>query len=200
MLDTLVGRILGALRALGLEEDTLVVFSTDHGDMMGAHRLIEKGPFTYDQCYRLPMIAAHPSCQAPGSVCNEFVYLHDLYPTFLDIAGAKMPQVPDSQSILANMLGQAQPTERDSIYSSFYSQIFPYEQRMIRTHTHKLVYNRSDIGELYDLVNDPWEMRNLIDLPQTKEVQDKLLDAMRAHMVRLDDPLVRFFDQVRPVY
>ena len=59
MIDDLVGRILGELRALGLEEDTLVVFTTDHGDMMGAHRLIEKGPFTYDQCYRLPMVAAH---------------------------------------------------------------------------------------------------------------------------------------------
>lgn len=200
MLDELIGRILAELRALGLDENTLVVFTTDHGDMMGAHRLIEKGPFTYEQCYRLPMIAAHPACETPGSVCDEFVYLHDLFPTFLEMAGCADPGVEDSQSILPQVLGRKESTGRDSIYSAFYSQIFPYEQRMIRTRRHKLVYNRSDIGELYDLAVDPWEMRNLIDLPETKALQDELLDKMREHMVRLGDPLLRFFDQVRPIY
>jgi len=120
MLGDLVGRILAELRALGLEENTLVVFTTDHGDMMGAHWLIEKGPFTY-------------------------------------------------------------------------------EQRMVRTRTHKLVYNRSDIGELYDLADDPWEMRNLIYLPETRHVQNELLESMRERMVRLGDPALRFFDQIRHV-
>ena len=200
MLDDLIGRILGELRVLGLEENTLVVFTTDHGDMMGAHRLIEKGPFTYEQCYRLPLIAAHPGCQHPGGVCSEFVYLHDLFPTFLEVAGQAAPDVPDSRSILPNILGDDAPTGRESIYSAFYAQIFPYEQRMIRTRTHKLVYNRSDVGELYDLADDPWEMRDLIDLPETRHVQNELLESMREHMVRLDDPVLRFFDGIRHVY
>ena len=200
MLDDLVGRILGELSRLGLAEDTLVVFTTDHGDMMGAHRLIEKGPFTYEQCYRLPMIAAHPACEAPGSVCDEFVYLHDLFPTFLEMAGVTPPDVPDSQSILANILGRDEPTGRDSIYSAFFSQIFPFEQRMVRTRTHKFVYNRSDFGELYDLVQDPWELRNIADLPETHDIQEILMDKMREHMVRLGDPILRPFDMIRPVY
>jgi len=200
MLDDLVGRILTELSDLGLEDETLVVFTTDHGDMMGAHRLIEKGPFTYEQCYRLPLVAAHPDCESPGSVCDEFVYLHDLFPTFLEIAGIAPPDVPDSASILDNIRGRKEPTGRDSIYSVFHSQIFPYEQRMLRTRTHKLVYNRSDIGELYDLVNDPWEMRNLIDLPGTRAVQEELLDLMRQQMVRLEDPILGFFDRIRHVY
>ena len=200
MLDDLVGRILHELSALGLTEDTVVVFSTDHGDMMGAHRLIEKGPFTYEQCYRLPMIAAHPACEAQGSVCDAFVYLHDLFPTFLEMAGLTPPDAPDSQSILANILGRDAPTERDSIYSAFLSQIFPFEQRMLRTRTHKFVYNRSDFGELYDMVNDPWEMRNLIDLPETHELQEALMAKMREHMVRLEDPILRQFDGIRDVY
>jgi arylsulfatase A-like enzyme len=197
-----VGRILDELRVLGLEENTLVVFTTDHGDMMGAHRLIEKGPFTYEQCYRLPMIAAHPSCEAPGSVCDEFVYLHDLFPTFLDVAGVTPPDVPDTQSILDSVLGRetAAGLSRDSIYTAFLSQIFPFEQRMVRTRTHKLVYNRSDFGELYDMVADPWEMRNLIDMPETDAIQQELLGLMRGHMVRLDDPILRWFDMIRPVY
>ena len=200
MIDDLVGRVLEELKALNLEENTLVVFSTDHGDMMGAHRLIEKGPFTYEQCYRLPMVAAHPACEDPGSVCDEFVYLHDLFPTILEVAGLNPPDVPDSQSILDNMLGRAAPTGRDSIYTAFHSQIFPLEQRMVRTRTHKFVYNVSDMGELYDLVNDPWEMRNLIDLPETRVVQNELMESMREHMVRLNDPVLRRFDMIRHVY
>ena len=200
MLDDLVGRILSELSDLGLEDETLVVFTTDHGDMMGAHRLIEKGPFTYEQCYRLPLVAAHPDCESRGSVCDEFVYLHDLFPTFLDVGGITPPDVPDSVSILDNILGRRTPTGRDSVYAAFYSQIFPYEQRMVRTRTHKLVYNRSDIGELYDLVNDPWEMCNLIDLSETRAIQEELLNLMRRHMVRLEDPILRFFDRIRHVY
>ena len=61
--------------------------------------------------------------------------------------------------------------------------------------THKFVYNRSDIGELYDLVNDPWEMRNLIDLPEAQELQRELMQEMREHMVRVGDPIL---EPVRP--
>jgi len=200
MLDDLVGRIVDELDALGCRDETLIVFSTDHGDNMGAHRLIEKGPFTYEQCYRLPMIAAHPTCTARGSVCGEFIYLQDLFPTFLEAAGRPLPAAPDTTSILSQMRGDTATTGRDSVYAQFYAQLFPYEQRMVRTRTHKLVYNRSDIGELYDLQNDPWEMNNLIDLPESKAVQDELMAMMREHMVRLDDPILRQFDRIRHVY
>jgi arylsulfatase A-like enzyme len=70
----------------------------------------------------------------------------------------------------------------------------------VRTRTHKLVYNTCDLGELYDLANDPWEMRNLIDLPEARAAKQELLDLMRQHMARLDDPLLRAFDMVRRVY
>ncbi len=89
---------------------------------------------------------------------------------------------------------------RESIYAQFYAQLFPYEQRMVRTRRHKFVYNRSDIGELYDLVNDPWEMRNLFDLPEARAVQEDLKERMRAHMVRLGDPALGHFDGIRQVY
>lgn len=200
MLDHLVGRIVDELDALGLRDDTLVVFGTDHGDNMGAHRLIEKGPFAYEQCYRLPLVAAHPGCEAPGSACDEFVYLQDLFPTFLEMAGRPAPRVPDTVSILDQIRGKDTSTGRDSVYAQFYAQLFPYEQRILRTRRHKFVYNRSDIGELYDLDEDPWEMRNLIDLPESEVVQDRLMAAMREHIVRLDDPILRAFDGIRHVY
>jgi len=200
MLDELVGRILTELQALNCQDNTLVIFSTDHGDNMGAHRLIEKGPFTYEQCYRLPFVAMHPACESLGSVCDEFVYLQDLFPTFLEVAGLPTPDESDTMSILDLIAGRKKTTGRDSIYAQFYAQLFPYEQRMVRTRTHKFVYNRTDIGELYDLVNDPWEMTNLIDLPETKSVQDELMDTMFEHITRLNDPALRHFDSIRHVY
>ena len=200
MLDDLVGRMIDELRALGLLENTLVVFTTDHGDQMGAHRLIEKGPFAYEETWRLPMVAAHPGVEAPGTVCDEFVYLHDLCPTFLDMADLTPPDVPDSQSILANILGREAPTGRDSVYGAFESQIFPSPLRFVRTRTHKLVFNRSEIGELYDLVSDPHEMHNLIDATESAEVKAALLARMREHMVRLEDPMLRAFDRMQHIY
>jgi arylsulfatase A-like enzyme len=200
MLDHLVGRILAALEALGLAENTIVVFGTDHGDNMGAHRLIEKGPFAYEQCYRLPLIAVHPQCAAPGSACDEFVYLQDLFPTFLEAGGCTIPDEPDTTSILGLLRGEETTTGRDSVYAQFYAQLFPSEQRILRTRRHKLVYSRSDIGELYDLSDDPWEMRNLIDLPETRALQTAMMDRMREHMVRLDDPILGAFDRIRAVY
>ncbi len=200
MIDDMVGIIMDELEAQGCLDNTLVVFSTDHGDNMGAHRLIEKGPFTYEQCYRLPMIAAYPGCENPGGTSDEFVYLQDLYPTFLEIAGRTAPTEPDTKSFLAQMQGKDASMERDSIYAQFYAQLFKFEQRMIRTRTHKFVYNHSDIGELYDLENDPWEMTNLIDLPETKELQGELILKMREHMERVGDPILRQFDTIRHVY
>ena len=62
------------------------------------------------------------------------------------------------------------------------------------------VFNRSDIGELYDMVNDPWEMEDLFDLPEVKDVQGELVEVMREHMVRLQDPILGAFDGIRHVY
>jgi arylsulfatase A-like enzyme len=200
MLDHLVGRIVGALGEVGCTHNTLIVFSTDHGDNMGAHRLIEKGPFAYEQCYRLPLIAVHPGCATPGGVCDEFVYLQDLFPTFVEAAGRPPPDVPDTTSILGLIEGRETPTGRDSVYAAFYAQLFPYEQRILRTERYKFVFNRSDIGELYDLVEDPWEMQNRIDLPEWQGVQTQLMDRMREHMVRLNDPILGAFDGIRQVY
>ncbi len=200
MLDDLTGRILAQLRALDLEKDTLVVFTTDHGDQMGAHRMVEKGPYAYEESWRLPMVAAHPACQAPGSVCSEFVYLHDLFPTFLEVAGQPMPKEPDSQSILANILGQDIPTGRDSVYGAFAGHLFPAPLRFVRTATHKLVYNRTQIGELYDLCADPQELHNLIDAPEAAAVKEDLLQRMHDHMVRLGDPILPSFERMRGVY
>ena len=209
MLDDLTGRILEELRALGLEEDTLVVFSSDHGDMMGAHGLIEKGPYAYDESFRIPLVAACPGGEALGSVNDEFVYLHDLFQTFVDCAGGEPPEGTDGVSLLPRIRGEHTPIGRESVYG-YSAHGLRHPLRMVRTRTHKLVLTPSEMGETLDLVNDPWElfelydlasdpheMRNLIGLPEARAAQKDLMELLRRHMVRLEDPFLDYFERVR---
>ncbi|MFP3896689.1 MAG: sulfatase-like hydrolase/transferase [Anaerolineales bacterium] len=215
MLDALIGRVLNEARRLGLMENTLVIFSSDHGDMMGAHRLIEKGPFGYEESFRLPFVAAHPHCETPGSVRGEFVYLQDLFPTFLEMAGITPPEECDTKSILENIVGRDDTLERhsvlerDSVYG-YSGHGLPTSLRMVRTREHKLVLTPSERGVIHDLLNDPWEtlelydvahdpyeMHNLIGLPETRDAQEEMMERMAQYMSRLDDPLQDYVQHIR---
>jgi arylsulfatase A-like enzyme len=209
MLDELIGRVFDEVQRLGLEENTLVIFSTDHGDMMGAHRLIEKGPFGYEESFRLPFIAVHPDCEAPGSVRDEFVYLQDLFPTFLEMAGVEPPEECDTTSMLDNILGREVLTERESIYGYSWHGL-PASLRLVRTRDHKLVLTPSGQGAVRDLLNDPWEtlelydvahdpyeMRNLIALPEARDAQEEMMERAAQHMAQLDDPLQGYLERIR---
>jgi arylsulfatase A-like enzyme len=208
MLDDLLGRILDALESFGLADNTLVVLSTDHGDMMGAHRLIEKGPFAYEESFRLPLVAAHPACERPGETCDDFVYLHDLFPTFLQVAGVESPAECDGASILERMRGHAGGGGRESVYG-YSGHGLPVSLRMVRTRTHKLTLAPTgaaglqdlardawQLFELYDLVNDPHEMVNLIEAPSARGAREEMLALMRQHMQSLQDPMLEYFDEV----
>ena len=151
MLDDLVGRILAELRAL--MEETPVVFSTDHGDQMGAHRMIEKGPLPGEESWRLPLIAAHPACERPGSSRDESRVANDLFPTFLRRPVSHRQRCP-TRSILPQC-SVDEPTGRDGVYGAFYAHFRPAPLRFAHRR-HKLVFNQVDMGELYDVVDDPW--------------------------------------------
>ncbi|MCK6487976.1 MAG: sulfatase-like hydrolase/transferase [Planctomycetes bacterium] len=93
LIDDEIGRLLAAVRRLGLERDLLVVFTTDHGDMAGDHGLLMKGPWHYDGCVRVPLIAAGAGVEA-GRVEDRLVSLLDLFPTFAAVAGADPAGLP----------------------------------------------------------------------------------------------------------
>lgn len=198
MLDDLLGRILAALDELGETENTMIVFGTDHGDMMGAHRQFEKGPSCYEEAYRIPLIVAHPHCRTPGAVNDDFVYLHDLYPSILEAAGVALPVVPDHRSLLPMCLNAGASNGRDHLYTQFYRQIVTIDQRMIRTRTHKYVFNRRDVDELYDLAADPHEMTNRHADPAYAAIEAELMHKLVAAMTELKDPLLPDFLAERP--
>jgi arylsulfatase A-like enzyme len=201
MIDDCVGKVLDHLEARGLMEQSLIVFTADHGDAMGAHRLIEKGEFMYDETYRIPLIARHPQCQQPGTVNDEFVYLHDLCPTAADVAGQAAPDLGQAKSVLPLMRGDAGAASgRDYAYGQFTRHFMSLDQRMLRTRTHKLVYNAPAVGELYDLVRDPHELENRIDDPAYAAVKAQLLDLLEQEMRQLNDPKLGWFSRIRDVY
>jgi len=200
LIDDMVGRILASLEDLGEDENTVVVFTADHGDCMGAHRLIEKGEFMYDETYRIPLVVAHPECESPGSTHDDLLYLHEVMCSILDIAGLDVPPDLDGQSFLPAMLGHGVTNGREEVYCVFDRHFTVANQRMVRTHTHQLTFNSHDTGELYDMLNDPYQLQNLYNVPEYDGVRRNLLERMDRHMQQLGDPLYGWFRRISGVY
>ena len=163
LIDEQIGRILECIDELGLAENAAVLFSADHAGFVGNHRLSDKGPMMYDDIYRIPMLARWPSQFAAGATCPELATLLQLMPTFLEMAGARVPDQVGSPSLLPLLRGKRPGDWPQQVFMQFHGHHFPYPQRAIRTHTHKLVVNPPDVNELYDLTADPHELTNLID-------------------------------------
>ena len=196
LIDDVVGRITEALGRLGLLDDTMIVYTSDHGDCMGAHRLIEKGEFMYDEIYRVPLVVAHPDCETPGSTNDDFVYFQEVTASTLDVAGLDVPDHFDGDSFLPAMLGTGQPNGREDVYCVFDRHFTIANQRMVRTRTHQLTFNSSDTAELYDLAGDPLQLRNRIDDPTLADVQRDLYVRMDRYMKDLGDPVYGWFSRV----
>lgn len=198
LIDDCLGQLFDVLKQNGLMDDTIIIFTADHGDAMGGHRLIEKGEFMFDSTYRIPMIVRHPDCPVPGSTCDEFVYLHDLMPTISKMISGNGPDTGgESQDILPLFTGEPVQTGRDHVYAEFAGHFASFPQRMVRTRTHKLVFNASAESELYDLVNDPHETRNRFSDVDCAEVRKELSDLLEKEMVKRNDPLLTWFRRIR---
>lgn len=167
-IDHNVGRLLVALDDSGRRRETLVVFTTDHGEMLGNHGLYLKGPTPYEDLLRVQLIVQGLGAK-PGLMVEEPVSTLDLAPTFLDAAGTAIPAVMQGQSLLG--LARGEPEHRAAAYSEW--QLHPsrcgvaLQLRTVRTRRYKCTFELiSGAGELYDLVDDPREMVNRYDDPK----------------------------------
>ena len=182
LIDHNVGRILATLDDLGLSRDTLVVYTTDHGELLGNHGLYLKHPIPYEDLLRVTLVARGPGVAA-GRVVAEPVSTLDLAPTFYDVAGVAAPLAVQGRSLAPLLAGAAET--RDVAYSEWH--VHPsrcgigLQLRTVRTRTHKCTFDLgSGAGELYDLANDPAEMNNRYGDPGCAKVQKELHDMMRA--------------------
>ncbi|WP_404191650.1 sulfatase-like hydrolase/transferase [Streptomyces tauricus] len=172
LVDEQIGRILTRLDELGLEDDTSVFFTADHGEFTGAHRLHDKGPAMYEDIYRIPGIIRVPG--QPPQERREFVSLTDCTATILELAGCDPQPATDSRSLLPLVRGE-HPDWSEELLAEFHGHHFPYPQRMLRDNRYKLVVNPDSVNELYDLDTDPHELTNRYPDPALESVRLRLM-------------------------
>ncbi len=196
LVDHSVGRILDALDAQGVADNTIVVFTTDHGDLLGDHGLYLKGPTMYEALLRIGLIVAGPGVPA-DRVVQDPVSTVDLAATFLDYGNTECPAHWQSESLRPLIEARA-GASRDVAYNEWRLHEarcgVPLELRTIRTKIHKCTFELdSGAGELYDLANDPMEMNNLYDDSGYRAVRNELEDMMRARpgplLNKIPDPV-----------
>lgn len=192
-LDDRVGRVLQQIEALGLADDTVVLFTSDHGDFYGDHQLLWKGPLHYQGVIRVPLIWADPQAGATGS-SPELCSTLDIAPTILARAGLVPHNGIQGRSLLNNIAQPDQPLGRPGILIEEEGQrvMFGFggrvRMRSWQTVRHRLsVYEGVDWGELYDLQQDPDECHNLWDDPAAWVLRDDLLQQMVRAMIGYAD-------------
>jgi arylsulfatase A-like enzyme len=189
-LDDAIGLVLQGLRQLGIEENTLVIYTADHGDACGGHGMIDKHYSMYEDVTHIPLIMRWPGVIKPGSHCDEFViHALDLAATLPEAAG--VPFECQGRSLLPLLRGQAPPDWRHYAFSTHNGAQFGlYTMRMIRDKRWKYVWNPTDTDELYDLQEDPWEMENRIGKAECAEVLGRLRQDLAADLSRRGDKLM----------
>jgi uncharacterized sulfatase len=175
LMDFHIGRILAELERRGLMGNTLIVFTTDHGDYLGSHGLWGKGLPTYEEMQRIPFIVRHPGCATPGRRSAAIQSLVDIEATCLAVTG--LPQPPLSQGINQDAAWRgANVRVRDWAMVEFRPAQTPFMQRTFITDRHKLVlYRQRSYGERYDLQEDPNQLTNLFDAPSARTLREELI-------------------------
>ncbi|MBN1673989.1 MAG: sulfatase-like hydrolase/transferase [Kiritimatiellae bacterium] len=161
MVDAWFGKILAALEQTGQADDTLVIFTSDHGDYAGAHGLWAKGIPCYREAYAIPGIVRWKNgIRNPGRVVKDLVSICDFMPTIVEAATGAAPAV-FGRSLLPYLRDEQDVPWRDALFTQCNGVELYYTQRSVFTRDWKLVYNGFDFDELYDLRNDPGETVNL---------------------------------------
>jgi uncharacterized sulfatase len=185
-LDESMGQILDYLKEAGLEENTLVVYTSDQGFYLGEHGWFDKR-FMYEESLRMPLLMRLPEVIPAGLTSEAMVQNLDFAGTFLELAGIKIPADMQGTSLLPILKGNMQEDWRDAIYYHYYA--YPGFHNIkrhygVRSQRYKLIHFYYDIDawEFYDLEKDPQEMHNLIDDPAQSDViaeyKQKLQDLM----------------------
>ncbi len=191
LLDAQVGRILDALDRLGLAENTVVVYTADHGGLCGGHGMIDKHYVMYEDVVHVPLIVRWPGVAAPGTRCQAFVSgALDLAATFCRAAGAPVPDSFQGQSLLPLLVGPASGGRPDIFCVYTGNQFGLYSQRMVRDARWKYVWNATAVDELYDLQADPGELHNRAADPGCGDELRRLRHRLVAWMEETRDRLL----------
>ena len=202
-IDDAVGRILEALRENGLEENTVVLFTADHGEALGDHFMWGKGPFHFDGVVRVPLLISWPGHFGAGQTHDGIVSLVDMAPTLLDIAGVPIPEgtVPaepvspqapppwPGRSLLPILKGEEKGTSGTALIEDDEDGLGTRLRTLVTERYRITLYSGRPYGELFDFQEDPHELRNVWDDPAYESVRDDLKLALLDKMMEAAYPL-----------
>ncbi len=190
--DDNIGRILDYLESEGLVEDTIVSYSSDQGFFLGEHGWFDKR-FMYEEPLKMPFIMRYPRAIKAGTVCDAMTSNIDFAPTLIDFAGGNAPENMQGKSFKGLVSGTSDTPLRDRVYYRYYQHpdaVNVLQQYGMRTERYKIIHyfvKGGDYGifpeyswELFDLENDPTEMKNLYYLPEYAELRNRLTEELNA--------------------
>lgn len=191
MLDAAAGRILDKLRELGLDKNTLIIYTTDHGDALASHGgHFDKGSYMSEEVMRIPCAMAWPGKIAPGQVRDEYVCSVDYPVTILDAAKTAFTKNPvHGRSLLPLAMG-ATANWREDVVCETYGHGYGEDvvSRMIVHGPYKYIATDGFTHELYNLEDDPFELKNQIDNPDFAVILKDLRDRLAHWQVETGDP------------
>lgn len=197
--DASVGKVMDELKRQGLLESTLIIYMGDNGFQFGEHGLIDKRT-AYEASMRVPMLAYCPELIKPHTVVKQVVANIDIAPTLLEAAGLKAPGYMDGASFLPFLEGKSQPWRSGFLYEYYWERNFPQTPTMhaLRNDQYKYIhyYGIWDTDELYDLMADPQESKNLIRDPKYKDVVTKMNRELFASLTDTKGMYIPLFDDV----
>lgn len=185
--DEGLGQIVAAIDALGELDNTVVVVTSDHGFWYGEHGLSNERRLAYEEALRIPMMIRYPAKIAAGTRPDEMVLSLDIAPTMLEFAGVPVPDNLHGRSLLP-VIDSTVTDWRSSFLIEYYSdtvfeRIVTMGYKAVRTDRYKYIQyiDLEDMDELYDLADDPFELKNVIN----DERYEEALRAMQAELARL---------------
>ena len=186
-IDESVGRVLECLREHGLDDDTTVAFTSDHGDLLGDHHFIYKGPVPCRSLLNIPFIVADPDC--PQAEVNAPMSNVDAMPTLLDLLGVDIPDVVQGRSFKDVMNGGPTDENHVALASGWSKQSPLFYHHSIYGSKYRITYfPNQDDGELYDLENDPYEFDNLYHERAHRSLRDELLRRLLTELGTAEPP------------
>ncbi|UCC67546.1 MAG: sulfatase-like hydrolase/transferase, partial [Armatimonadota bacterium] len=205
LVDKSIGRAMGALEEAGLRENTVVVFMSDHGDMMGDHWMLNKGPFHFDGLLKVPFIWSWPKRFAAGAMTKALASQLDFAPTILELAGLPIPEgtaprEPEAPQMMSAWPGRSltpvlegtRARVRDAVVVEDDEDYLGLRLRTLVTETHQLtIYGGQEYGELFDLCEDPEQLHNLWSSAKHQEVKAELERRLLHELIESDSALPR---------
>ncbi len=183
LIDHQVGRVLDHLDAQGLADDTLVIWTTDHGDTIGAHGICNKDYTMYEEIYRVPLLMRWPGVIAPETTADAYTHhFLDIFATLIEVAGGTVPADCHGRSLLPLLEGKPPPADwpTDAFCEFHGSHMGLYSMRLLTDDDFSYIYHTNDIDEFYDRHGDPFQLTNLAEQPGDHAAA---LDARRRRMV-----------------